>query len=137
MILEIIEDSYKILTFSQEWLLGNPKDFGPWDFFMEPGSSLSSCKITISHLVLSDTCPNELDDVHFESMSQTEIDKFYNNANISHKITLIPGGLSASIYLYDIFGAIAQGAKNTKFSKSLRMKLKQGPVEIQNKSLQW
>ena len=29
------------LTFSQELLLGNPKDFGPWDFFMEPGSSLT------------------------------------------------------------------------------------------------
>ena len=28
------------LTFFQELLLGNPKDFGPWDFFMEPGSSL-------------------------------------------------------------------------------------------------
>jgi len=29
------------LTFFQELLLGNPKDFGPWDFFMEPGSSLT------------------------------------------------------------------------------------------------
>jgi hypothetical protein len=29
------------LTFSLELLLGNPKDFGPWDFFMEPGSSLT------------------------------------------------------------------------------------------------
>jgi hypothetical protein len=68
------------LTFFQELLLGNPKDFGPWDFFIEPGISLTSCKITISHLVLSDTCPNERDDVHFGSMSETEIDKFYNNA---------------------------------------------------------
>jgi hypothetical protein len=30
---------------------------------MEPGGSLTSCKITISHLVFSDTCPNELDDI--------------------------------------------------------------------------
>ena len=34
-------DSSMSLTFSQEWLLGNPKDLGPWDFFMEPGSSLT------------------------------------------------------------------------------------------------
>lgn len=69
--------------------------------------------------------------------SQTDIDKFYNNANISHKIALLSGGLSASIYLYDIFGALSQGAKNLKVSKSLRMRLKKGPVQIQKKSLQW
>jgi len=34
-------DSSMSLTFSQELLLGNPKDFGPWDFFMEPGSLLT------------------------------------------------------------------------------------------------
>ena len=69
--------------------------------------------------------------------SQTDIDKYYNNANISHKIALLSGGLSASIYLYDIFGALSQGAKNLKLSKALRMRLKQGPVQIQKKSLQW
>jgi hypothetical protein len=30
-------DSSMSLTFFQEWLLGNPKDFGPWDFFMLAG----------------------------------------------------------------------------------------------------
>jgi hypothetical protein len=34
-------DSSMRSTFFQELLLGNPKDFGPWDFFMEPGSSLT------------------------------------------------------------------------------------------------
>ena len=31
-------DSSMSLTFSLELLLGNPKDFGPWDFLMEPGA---------------------------------------------------------------------------------------------------
>ena len=74
---------------------------------------------------------------YLAATSQTEIDKYYNNANISHKIALLSGGLSASIYLYDIFGALSQGAKNLKLSKALRMRLKQGPVQIQKKSLQW
>jgi hypothetical protein len=31
----------KVRTLSLSPLLGNPKDFDPWDFFMEPGSSLT------------------------------------------------------------------------------------------------
>jgi hypothetical protein len=74
---------------------------------------------------------------YLAATSQTDIDKYYNNANISNKIALLSGGLSASIYLYDIFGALSQGAKNLKLSKALRIRLKQGPVQIQKKSLQW
>ena len=31
-------DSSMSLTFSPEWLLGNPKDFGPWDFLWSLGA---------------------------------------------------------------------------------------------------
>lgn len=69
--------------------------------------------------------------------SQADIDKYYNNANISHKIALISGGISATIYLYDIIWVISKGAKNIKVSKPLRKQLQQGPVQIQNQSLTW
>lgn len=69
--------------------------------------------------------------------SQADIDKYYNNANINHKIALISGGISATIYLYDIIWVISKGAKNIKDSKPLRKQLQQGPVQIQNQSITW
>lgn len=69
--------------------------------------------------------------------SQADIDKYYNNANISHKIALISGGISATIYLYDIIWVISKGVKNLKYSKPLRNQLQQGPVQIQNQSISW
>ncbi len=71
------------------------------------------------------------------AMSQVDIDKYYNNANISHKIALISGGISASIYLYDIFWVLSKGAKNIKDSKPLRKQLQRGPVQIRNQSISW
>ena len=65
----------------------------------------------------------------------TNIDKLYNNANTSHKIALISGGISASIYLYDIIWVISKGAKNLKSSKPLKKQLQQGPVQIQNQPI--
>jgi len=69
--------------------------------------------------------------------SQADIDNYYNNANISYKIALISGGISATIYLYDIIWVISKGAKNIKDSKPLRKQLQQGPVQIQNQSISW
>ena len=69
--------------------------------------------------------------------SQADIDKYYNNANISHKIALISGGISATIYLYDIIWVISKGFKNIKDSKPLRKQLQQSPVQIQNQSISW
>jgi len=69
--------------------------------------------------------------------SQADIDKYYINANISHEIALISGGISASIYLHDIIWVISKGAKNLKDSKPLRKQLQQGPVQIQNQSILW
>jgi hypothetical protein len=72
---------------------------------------------------------------YLNATSQTDIDKYYTNANISHKIALISGGISASIYLYDIIWVISKGAKNLKSSKPLRKQLQQAPVQIQNQPI--
>ena len=69
--------------------------------------------------------------------NRADIDKYYNNANISYQIALISGGISASIYLYDIIWAISKGAKNLKESKPLRKQLQQGPIQIQNQPMSW
>lgn len=69
--------------------------------------------------------------------NQTDIDKYYNNSNISHKIAIISGCVSASIYLYDIIWVLSKGTKNMKESKTLRKQLRQGPVQIQNQSISW
>ena len=67
--------------------------------------------------------------------NQTDIDKYYKNANTSHKVYLVSGALSASIYLYDIMWAISKGSKNQKQSKPLRRQLSKGPILIQNQSI--
>ena len=67
--------------------------------------------------------------------NQTDIDKYYKNANTSHKVYLVSGALSASIYLYDIIWAISQGSKNQKQSKPLRKQLSKGPISIQKQSI--
>jgi hypothetical protein len=72
---------------------------------------------------------------YLNATSQTDIDKYYTNANVSHKIALISGGISASIYLHDIIWVISKGAKNLKSSKPLRKQLQQGPVQIQNQPI--
>jgi hypothetical protein len=67
--------------------------------------------------------------------SQADIDRYYNNANRSHKIALISGGISVSIYLYDLIWVVSKGSKNLKSSKPLRKQLQQGPVQIQNQPI--
>lgn len=74
---------------------------------------------------------------YLEAKDQMEIDKYYNIANISHKISLISTGISASIYLYDIFWVISNGSKNIKRSKQLKYKLKQGPISILKEPILW
>jgi len=72
---------------------------------------------------------------YLSATDQAIIDKYYNNANTSHKIALVSGGLSASIYLYDIIWVFSKGIKNIKESKSIRKQLHQGPVIIQNQPI--
>ena len=69
--------------------------------------------------------------------NQTDINKFYNSANISHKIALISGTISATIYLNDLIGVVSKGAKNIKNSRPLRKQLREGPIQIQNQTISW
>ena len=57
--------------------------------------------------------------------SQTDIDKYYGNANMLHKIALISGGVSATIYVYDIIRSFSKGCKNRMVSKPIRKMLNQ------------
>jgi hypothetical protein len=64
--------------------------------------------------------------------NQTDINKFYNQANLFNKIAIVSGGISATIYVYDIIWAFSKGCKNIHVSKSFRKLLNTGPVVIQN-----
>ncbi len=78
---------------------------------------------------------DEQHEKYFTATDQASIDKYYNNANTSHKIALVSGGLSASIYLYDIIWVFSKGIKNIKESKFIRKQLHEGPVIIQNQPI--
>jgi NACalpha-BTF3-like transcription factor len=69
--------------------------------------------------------------------SQPDIDSYYNNANLTHKIALISAGISASIYLYDIIWVLVRGSKNLKATRSLRRQLQSGPIPLQNQQISW
>lgn len=64
--------------------------------------------------------------------NQTDIDKYYSNANIFHKIAIVSGGISASIYIYDIIWAFSKGCKNINVSKHIRKQLNRGPIVIEH-----
>ena len=72
---------------------------------------------------------------YLSATDQVSIDNYYDKANTSNKIALISGGLSLSIYLHDIIWVFSKGAKNQKETKSLREKLNQAPIEIQNQPI--
>jgi len=93
---------------------------------------LISSGISIGTKLYSDSeYKKSLDSTYFQAYLHEE------NAKISHKISLITGGISAIIYINDIIGTFSKGVKNIKVSKPLRKRLKQGPLQIQNQSISW
>lgn len=66
---------------------------------------------------------------------QSDIDNYYNKANISHQVSLATGGIAASIYVYDIFWTFSKGCKNLKQSKSLRKSSISNPIIIQTENI--
>jgi hypothetical protein len=68
--------------------------------------------------------------------TQTEIDKYYESADISHKVSLAAAGISATIYIHDFFWVFSKGLKNKKEARSLSKSLNNGPIQIQNQSIE-
>ena len=68
--------------------------------------------------------------------TQTEIDKYYESADISHKVSLAAAGISATIYIHDFFWVLSKGLKNKKEARSLSKSLNNGPIQIQKQSIE-
>ena len=66
---------------------------------------------------------------------QSEIDDNYKKANAYHHVSLVTGGIAATIYISDIIWAISKGSKNAKSSKALKKRLQNTPIEIQRQSI--
>ena len=58
-------------------------------------------------------------------------DANWGQQNVGNIVFLTAGGISAAIYFNDLFEAIGNTFKNTKRSKSIRKRLKEGPLELQ------
>lgn len=67
---------------------------------------------------------------------QIEIDRLYNQANLSHQISLGAAGLAATIYVHDFFWVLSKGGKNKKEAKNLKKRLDATPISIQNQPIQ-
>lgn len=104
----------------------------------EKGRGRFACFVLSTGLsITSKLFSNEQYNRYLGATTQAEIDKFYDNANLSHKISLLSGGISASIYLYDIIWVFSKGVQNLNRTKSLRNQLKYGPIKIQSTPIQW
>jgi len=66
---------------------------------------------------------------------QTQINNYYQAANISHQISLATAGIAASIYVYDIIWSFSRGCKNLKQSRALRKSSFSNPIYIQTQNI--
>ena len=63
--------------------------------------------------------------LYLGATEQNEIDDYYNIANAANKSFIIFSGLSATIYVYDVFWVLSKGFKNVSQSKENRKKMRQ------------
>ena len=78
------------------------------------GRSLSFFS-TLLIAIVSNIYSNKQYDAYLnEKNDQSLRNIHYKNANLSHKVALISGGISASIYLYDVIWVFSKGIKNKK-----------------------
>ena len=55
----------------------------------------------------------------------------WGQQNVGNIVSLTAGGISAAIYFTDLFEAIGNTFKNTKRTKSIRKRLKEGAIDLQ------
>lgn len=59
----------------------------------------------------------------------------YTTANNMNKLALIAAGITATVYVYDVFWAFGRGLKNVKDAKKINNQIKRGNPIIQSQSL--
>ena len=106
---------------------GGEKGWGRFTWFV------LSTGLAVSSKIYS----NEQYNKYLNAANSSDSAVHYDNANLSNKVALVSGGISASIYVYDIFWVLSKGAQNKKRSKLLRKRLKKGPVQVQNQKILW
>lgn len=67
--------------------------------------------------------------------SQSDMDYFYDRANLGYKTALISGGLAATIYVHNIFAAWHRGSRNLRESRQLRARLREEPIIIKGQAI--
>ena len=83
----------------------------------------------------SKTYSNNQYNLYKSATNQTDIDNYYQKANISHQVSLVTGGIAASIYVYDIIWTFSKGCKNLKQSRALRKSSTSNPIIIQTENI--
>ena len=106
--------------------------------FGEKGKkTLNSFLLTVGLAGISKLYSNAQYKRYLKSTNQSDIDRYYQNANFSHQLALISAGVSATIYLYDICWVWSRGLKNKRESKVLRKSLRKGPITVDNNKVNW
>jgi hypothetical protein len=70
---------------------------------------------TLLIAIVSNIYSNKQYDAYLNEKNDLSLmNKYYKSANLSHKVALISGGISATIYLYDVIWVFSKGIKNKK-----------------------
>jgi hypothetical protein len=67
---------------------------------------------------------------YLNATSQSEIQKDYKLANNSHKIFLVSGCLTLSVYFTDVVSSIQIGRKNKSRSEKIKAQLISEPIPV-------
>ncbi len=74
---------------------------------------------------------------YLNATDQIEMNKYFANANLSHKVSLTSAGIAATIYVHDFFWVLSKGLNNKKKAKGIINQLKWGGISIQNEQILW
>jgi hypothetical protein len=74
---------------------------------------------------------------YLNATNKADMNKFYNNANLGRKITLASAVFSTSIYIYDFLWVFSKGCKNIMQSRSLKKRLRNENINIENQNILW
>ncbi|MDB4583542.1 hypothetical protein N9164_10345 [Draconibacterium sp.] len=69
-------------------------------------------------------------DKYKKGTTVSEIEDYYEKADIANKVFLVSGGIAATIYIHDILWVFGKGIKNNNQSRGLRNDLKRGSVKV-------
>ena len=86
--------------------------------------------------IISKSISNSNYNEYMKATEQSEIDKYFTNANTMNKCSKIFSALAATFYVYDIISVFGKGLNNISKKNKIKEEIKNSKLQIQNQQLQ-